>query len=61
MDLHVNLPPPKCGDPTAKCFGIAAMTNFTADVISIVRSIDPRRPISSGVGTPLPPSALCLA
>lgn len=53
LNLQVNLPPPRC-DPKAKCFGVAAMTNFTADVISIVRSIDPRRPISSGMGSPLP-------
>ena len=54
LNLQVDLPPPKCGDPTAKCFGIAAMTKFTAEVVGIIRSIDPRRPISSGMGSPLP-------
>ena len=54
LNLQVDLPPPKCGDPTAKCFGIAAMTKFTAEVVGIIRSIDPRRPISSGMGAPLP-------
>eukprot|EP01044_Picomonas_judraskeda_P005722 COSAG03_NODE_548_length_7000_cov_2.644110_7_plen_519_part_00 len=54
LNLQVDLPPPKCGDPTAKCFGIAAMTNFTAEVVGIIRGIDPHRPISSGMGAPLP-------
>ena len=54
LNLQVNLPPPNCGDSTAKCFGIAAMTKFTAEIVGIIRSIDPRRPISSGMGTPLP-------
>ena len=54
LNLQVNLPPPKCGDPTAKCFGTAAMTKFTAEIVGIIRGIDPRRPISSGMGTPLP-------
>ena len=54
LNLQVNLPPPKCGDPTANCFGVAAMTNFTAEVVGIIRSIDPRRPISSGMGAPMP-------
>jgi len=41
LNLQVNLPPPKCGDPTAKCFGVAAMTKFTAEVVGIIKSIDP--------------------
>ena len=53
LNLQVNLPPPKC-HPTAKCFGHAAMTAFTADAVRIIRSIDARRPISSGMATPRP-------
>jgi len=54
LNLKVNLPPPNCGDPTAKCFGVAAMNKFVNETVGIIRSIDPRRPISSGMGTPLP-------
>lgn len=51
LNLQVNLPPPKC-HPTAKCFGHKAMTAFTAEMVGIIRSIDPRRPISSGFSSP---------
>ena len=53
LNLQLDLPPPKC-HPTAKCFGVAAMNKFTAEVVGIIRGIDLRRPISSGMGAPLP-------
>jgi len=52
LNLHVNLPPPHCGDTNQPCFSNHEMVSLLEDLVQIIRSIDDRRPISSGLSAP---------
>ena len=52
LNLRVNLPPPYCG--TLQCFNTSEMAKYTERLVTIIRDIDPVRPISSGFAMPRP-------
>lgn len=53
LNLMANLPPTWCSN-TTQCFNTNQMISYTQDLVSIIRELDPIRPISSGYSAPRP-------